>query len=92
VLGLITVVTLPACNRKLEAQACETLLLHYTELLARSDRPDANTLERLRFKEQAREKAAKDPEVAKCSQAVSRGQFDCAMAATSTDDFERCLM
>lgn len=90
--GLFAVALLPGCGRKLAADECEKLLLHYTELLAHSDRPEATTLERLRFKEQAQQKAAQDPEVSKCSQSVSRRQFDCASAATSTDEFERCLM
>jgi hypothetical protein len=42
--------------------------------------------------ELAKEKAAQDPEFARCGKSISRSQFDCAMVAPSTDDFERCLM
>jgi hypothetical protein len=46
----------------------------------------------MHFKQQAREKAARDPEFSRCDRTVSRKQFECAMVASSTDDFERCLM
>jgi hypothetical protein len=80
------------CGKPLTPPECEALLLRYVDLLANSDRPDATALERLTFKQQAREKAARDPEFARCNKTVSRGAFECAMVASSTDDFERCLM
>jgi hypothetical protein len=93
VAACITLTTvLPSCGRSLAKPECEALLLRYVELLANSDRPDASSLDRLRFKQQAREKAAQDPEFAQCHKTVSRTQFDCAMIAPATDDFERCLM
>jgi hypothetical protein len=83
---------LTSCSKPLTAPECEALLLRYVDLLANSDRPDATALERLTFKQQAREKAARDPEFAQCKKTVSRRAFECAMIAPSTDDFERCLM
>lgn len=83
---------LSACGKPLTQPDCEQLLLRYVELLAVSDRPDSTALERLRFKLQAQEKAANDPQFAHCGRTVSRKQFECAMVAPSTDEFERCLM
>ena len=88
----IVIISLAGCEKPLLKANCEELLLRYVDLLAASDRPDSTSLERIRFRQQAREKAAKDPQFAQCSKIVNRRQFDCAMNAQSTDDFERCLM
>jgi hypothetical protein len=86
------ILSLSSCSKPLTKPDCEQLLLRYVELLAASDRPDSTALEKLRFKQQAREKSARDPEFAQCNRTVSRRQFECAMVAPSTDEFERCLM
>jgi hypothetical protein len=92
ILGLTFCFLLVSCGKPLARPECEQLLLRYVELLANSDRPDSTAIERMRFKQRARDKAAQDPEFAQCSKSMSRKQFNCAMHAPSTDDFERCLM
>lgn len=82
----------PACGKPLSPADCEALLLRYVSVLAASDRPETTAAERLHMQEKAREKASIDPEFGKCSKSVTRAQFDCAMIAPSTDEFERCLM
>jgi hypothetical protein len=81
-----------ACGKSLSPADCEALLLRYVSLLAASDRPETTAAERLHMQEEAREKASLDPEFGTCAKSVTRAQFDCAMIAPSTDDFERCLM
>lgn len=83
---------MPACAKPLAPADCEALLLRYVTLLAASDRPETTAAERLHMQQKAREKAALDPEFGKCAKSVTRAQFDCAMVAPSTDEFERCLM
>jgi hypothetical protein len=81
-----------ACGKPLAKPECEALLLRYVTLLAASDRPETSSAERAHMLEKAKEKAAGDPEMARCGSSVSRAQFNCAMVAPSTDEFERCLM
>lgn len=88
--GLISMVS--ACGKPLDRSNCEALLIHYVDLLSASDRPETSALERLHFRQEAKRRAAQDPEFAQCSKSINRRQFDCAVAAQNTDDFERCLM
>lgn len=85
-------VALVGCSEPLSEAECLRMLEHYTELLVRSDRPDARAAEREKMKAEARAKAARDPEFARCSQKVSRRQFDCVVNATDVDSVERCLL
>jgi len=80
------------CSKPLVGHECESLLSRYVALLAASDRPETSSAERAHMLEAAKEKAALDPEFNNCRKSVSRAQFDCAMVAPSTDEFERCLM
>jgi hypothetical protein len=91
-LSLVVAFGCAGCGKPLTRADCEALLQHYVALLAASDRPETNSTERGHMQELAKEKAARDPEFGKCGQSLSRAQFRCAMAAPSTDDFERCLM
>lgn len=83
---------LSGCAKPLSTGECESLLTRYVSLLAASDRPETTSAERAHMQELAKQKAARDPEFGKCGKSVSRAQFDCAMVAPSTDEFERCLM
>lgn len=89
---MIGIFPLVGCGKPLSGADCEALLVRYVALLAASDRPETTTSERAHMQEQARLKATRDPEFAKCGKSVSRAQYECAMVAPSTDDFERCLM
>jgi hypothetical protein len=80
------------CSKPLSSNECESLLMRYVALLAASDRPETSSAERAHMLEMAKQKAARDPQFGRCGKSVSRAQFDCAMVAPSTDDFERCLM
>lgn len=83
---------LPGCGKKLNDSECEALLDHYVELLLRDDRPKSSAAEVLRLKQEARQKAARDPAFLECSQRVSRKSFDCAMSADDANRLEQCLL
>lgn len=89
---LLGALLVTACGKPLTKPECETLLLRYVTLLAASDRPETSSAERAHMLEKAKEKASLDPEMAKCGSSISRSQYNCAMVAPSTDEFERCLM
>jgi hypothetical protein len=80
------------CSRPLDADECNQLLDHYTELLVKSTNPTITEEEVLRLQRDARAKAAGDPEFSRCSAKVSRRQWECAMKAPTADDIERCLL
>lgn len=92
VLHVALAINLTGCSQPLAPSECEKLLLRYVDHLAASDRPDSTALERVRFKQKAREKAAHDPSFRQCPKKVSHAQFECAMNAANTDEFERCLL
>lgn len=83
---------MPACAERLRPDECAALLDRYVNLLARSDRPGTTEGEILKLQVQAREKAASDPAFRRCSQEVSRRQFECALKADSADRFEQCML
>jgi hypothetical protein len=92
-LGLCIVAAI-ACQEPLSTLECEQLLSHYTERLVLDEKPHASPAE-VAAKQLAAQRAAKERpefEFEACSDEVSRGQFDCAMAAASVDDVERCLI
>jgi len=90
--GTLWVSSGAGCSPPLEQSECVALLDHYVEVLLKSDSPDTSPQVRLRLKEEARAKAARDPAFAECSARVSRGQFECAMRASNPDGLEQCLL
>lgn len=82
------------CEPPLGEPECDQLLDHYTERLLREEQPDISNVE-LSRKQQAARSLAKDAprfEYKRCTELVSRGQFECAMTAPNVDGIERCLM
>ena len=73
---------------------CTRLLDHYTELLIRQERPEASPEQVARKQEEARALGRRETlfEVGECEKHVSRRQYECAMAAPTVDDVERCLV
>lgn len=82
------------CGRALDTDECDRLLDHYTELLVKEQLPDLPAQEIAVRQSRARKLAKEDPsyEFDRCSRAVNRRQFDCAMQAVSVDAVERCLV
>jgi hypothetical protein len=78
----------------LSEHECEQLLSHYTEQLVLDEQPNATPSEVSAKQLAARRAARERPEFQfeACSDEVSRGQFECAMAAAAVDDVERCLI
>jgi hypothetical protein len=90
--GLATLLCLLCGCQPVSEAECERMLLRYVDLLAASDRPESSPEERERMREQARSLGRRDPTVRRCSEQVSRQEFECAMKAPTTDLFEQCLM
>jgi hypothetical protein len=85
---------LSACGKPLNDDDCYTLLDRYTELLIKSQDPKTPAHQIASLQQRARELAKNDPvyEFSACSKKVSRRNFECAMAAPSADEMERCLI
>jgi hypothetical protein len=89
---LLAMVALASCSARLNQAECDRLLLHYVELLVRSDRPDVSGEELARMKREALRKGASDPQFRSCSSEVSRKQYECAIAADNADKLEQCML
>lgn len=81
-----------SCRPALSEQECVKLLDHYTDKQIDQARPSTRPAERSLLIDQARARAAGDPEFATCTKKVSRSAYECAMAAASADAIERCLL
>lgn len=81
------------CDKALTVVECDRLLDHYTANLLRNESPNVTPSVVAEKQQAARELAHRDPafEFDRCSAAVSRSQFDCAMTANDVDSIERCL-
>lgn len=80
------------CGSTVTEEECRQLLDHYTDKQIDQARPSTNKRGRIELRMEAQKKASVDPEFQRCSAAVSRRQFECAMAAASADQIERCLL
>jgi hypothetical protein len=83
---------LVSCRAALTERECVRLLDHYTDKQIDQARPSTRAAERSVLIDQARLRAAADPEFATCTSKVSRSAYECAMAAGSADAIERCLL
>jgi hypothetical protein len=86
------VALLVSCRPALTEGECIKLLDHYTDKQVDQARPSTRPAERSVLIDQARLRAAADPEFATCTSQVSRSAYECAMAAGSADAIERCLL
>ncbi len=68
------------------------LLDRYTEFMIEQSRLKSTESQREALKHQARQQAFNDPEFWRCSDAVSRSAYNCAMKAANADEIERCLL
>jgi hypothetical protein len=82
---------LSGCKPKATTSDCDALIERYAKLMVIETFPDASP-EVVR-KEQDREKieARSTDSLKNCSSEVSRAEMDCAMRATTTTAFEKCL-
>lgn len=81
-----------SCGDPPNAIECTALLDRYVTLLANADRPSIDETDVMRLREEARQKAARDPAFRECPSRVSRREYDCAMSAENADRFEQCLL
>lgn len=82
---------LAGCKPKATTSDCDALIERYAKLVVTDTFPDASP--DVVRKEQEREKieARSTDSLKNCSSEVSRAEMDCAMRATSTAAFEKCL-
>jgi hypothetical protein len=90
--SLLTLLTLVVgCKAKASAAQCDQLLDRYAQLVVTEKYPDASLVqieaERAREKSEARG----DDAFKNCSSEVSQAELRCAMAASNTDAFLKCL-
>jgi hypothetical protein len=91
---LLCGLAIAGCGRRLESDECDALLNHYTEKLLRVGSPSLPAAEIVLRQERVRVLARERPEFEfhACASKVSRRQFECALAAATVDEIERCLM
>jgi hypothetical protein len=79
------------CKAKASATQCDLLIDRYAQMVVTEKYPDAS-LDQIEA-ERAREKseARADDAFKNCSSEVSQAEFRCAMSATSSDAFLKCL-
>jgi hypothetical protein len=91
---VLAALVVTGCGRRLDDAECRGLLDHYTSLLVLEQDPDATPERVAHVEERARSVSRREPrfEFSKCSDRVSRSQYECAMKAPSVDEVERCLV
>jgi len=83
-----------SCARPLDPADCDRLLAHYTALLVREHEPTTPP-ERVAERVQAALALGRDDarfQTARCTESLTRRAFDCAVAAPTVDEVERCLV
>lgn len=90
-LGFALALGLFGCEEPLTDAECHLLLERYTERQIDQARPSSTPGERARLVIRARELAETDPEFSRCTVALHRSQYQCAMDAADVDTMERCL-
>lgn len=90
-LGLVATV---GCAERLDIEECDRLLDHYTARLLLEEQPQMSAVEIEKKQRDARQLAHETPrfEFERCSELVSRTEFECAMGAPNVDSIERCLL
>lgn len=68
------------------------LLDHYVQLLVQARMPQAPIEEVLKAQTATRDVVSRTAELARCSEEISRSEYDCALEARNPDLFEQCLL
>ena len=79
------------CKAKANDAECEALIDRYAQLVVTEKFPDAAAEAILAERDREKKEARADDTLKNCSSEVSRAELECAMRATTTDAFERCL-
>ena len=88
----LALVLLASCKPRITQKECDALLDRYAELLVTENAPAATTPPEVfaEAKAQVKEAAQANAVVKSCDE-VRRPAFICAISASTTDEFERCL-
>lgn len=92
ILSLVFWSLVSGCGPSVTEVECRELLDRYTDKQIDQARPSTGHAERLRLRQAAQERSVLDPEFRACPDRLKRHQFDCAMAAHTADQIERCLL
>ncbi len=82
---------LPGCKPKATTSECDALIARYAQLVVTETFPDASPEVVRKEQERERAEARSTDSLKNCSSEVSRAEMDCAMRATTTTAFEKCL-
>jgi hypothetical protein len=82
---------LAGCKAKATTSECGTLIDRYATLVVTETFPDAGPDRIKKEQERERTEARGDDAFKNCSSEVSRAELDCAMRATTSTAFEKCL-
>jgi hypothetical protein len=91
VCGCACPLLLPGCKPKATTSDCDALIARYAQLVVTETFPDASPEVVRKEQERERTEARSTDSLKNCSSEVSRAEMDCAMRATSTTAFEKCL-
>jgi hypothetical protein len=81
----------PACQGKVTAAQCDTLVARYAELVVREKMPSAPSEEVQAEQKRVRQEAVGDENFRNCTTEVRPSEYACAMAAGTPDAIEKCL-
>jgi hypothetical protein len=82
---------MPACQGKVTAAQCDTLVARYAELVVREKMPSAPREEVRAEQKRVRQEATGDENFRNCTTEVRPSEYECAMAAETPDAMEKCL-
>jgi hypothetical protein len=82
---------MPACQGKVTAAQCDTLVARYAELVVREKLPSAPADEVRAEQKRVRQEAVGDENFRNCTTEVRPSEYECAMAAETPDAIEKCL-
>lgn len=88
---LAALLLLASCKPKVAQPDCEKLIDRYATLVVTERNRDASASTIKSEQVTFREEAKGDENFQSCVTKITRAEFDCAMAASTADAFEKCL-
>ncbi|MEO6576612.1 MAG: hypothetical protein ABIP89_22380 [Polyangiaceae bacterium] len=82
---------LASCKKKIAQPDCEKLIDRYATLVVTERDRDASATTIKSEQAAFRDEAKGDENFQSCESKITRAEFDCAMAASTADAFEKCL-
>jgi hypothetical protein len=92
VAAVVGLALMPGCRQKVSAAQCDAMISRYAEIVVRERLPDAPTALVRATQKEVRDEASGDEGFRNCTTEVGPKEFDCAMAATTPEAIEKCLL